>query len=122
MTAITEEAVRTDTSPDESIPADTTVDGSAVDAVRPSDTTEQAGANAPASTESESFLKVLRGSPGDEEIAALIVVLSAAAAAAGGNAPSSHLPPESWGDPTRMHRGAAPFSPYAFPNVSSHQR
>ncbi len=51
----------------------------------------------------------------DEQIAALVAVLAAAAASAGEDV-SDTRPPETWGDPTRMHRRWAPFSPYSYPN------
>lgn len=59
-------------------------------------------------------LRIVKGNPSDEEIAALVSVL---AAAAGSAAPEGDgKPPETWGDPTRMHRQWAPFSPYSYPN------
>ncbi|WP_308166446.1 acyl-CoA carboxylase subunit epsilon [Nocardia albiluteola] len=61
-------------------------------------------------------IRILKGSPTDEEIAALVCVF--AAASAGASATASSGPVDLWGIPTLMHRGAAPFSPYAFPFLS----
>ncbi|HLS77521.1 MAG TPA: acyl-CoA carboxylase subunit epsilon [Nocardia sp.] len=64
----------------------------------------------------EPFVKILRGSPTDAEVAALVCVF---AAASGGSADTdSGKPRELWGRPTAMHRGASPFSPYSFPALS----
>lgn len=57
-------------------------------------------------------IRIVKGNPTDEDIAVLVAVLSAAAAA--GEPAGDGLPPETWGAPTRMHRGHAPFSPYSF--------
>ncbi|MFC9765617.1 acyl-CoA carboxylase subunit epsilon [Rhodococcus jostii] len=120
MTAITEDDVRTGTgshatSSINGSAADTTLaDGAATDLPGDTDGTAADAAREP-------FLKVVKGSPSDEEIAALVAVLSAVTAAGSGE-PDSHVPPESWGAPTRMHRSVAPFSPYAFPNVSAYRR
>jgi len=120
VTALTEDDVRTDTgantaSSANGSAADTTLSDSVA-----SDVPGDVDAAAPV-TVGEPFLTVVKGSPSDEEIAALVAVLSAVAAAGSGE-PDSHVPPESWGAPTRMHRSVAPFSPYAFPNVSAYRR
>lgn len=60
-------------------------------------------------------LRIVKGNPSDEEIAALVAVLAAAAASASDEVVDTR-PPETWGDPTRMHRRWAPFSPYSYPN------
>ncbi|PTR31605.1 acyl-CoA carboxylase epsilon subunit-like protein [Rhodococcus sp. OK519] len=77
-----------------------------------------AGLEADAAVSSESpqspLITVVKGNPTDEEIAAVVTVLCAAAAA--GEPVADSLPPETWGAPTRMHRGRAPFSPYSFGN------
>lgn len=62
------------------------------------------------------FLQILHGSPTDAEIAALVCVF--AAAAGGSGDADSGKPLDLWGRPTKMHRGASPFSPYAFPALS----
>ncbi|MEE2032457.1 acyl-CoA carboxylase subunit epsilon [Rhodococcus chondri] len=60
-------------------------------------------------------IRIVKGNPADQEIAALVAVIAAAAGAA--TAPAGGgKPPETWGDPTRMHRQWAPFSPYSYPN------
>ncbi|MET7772336.1 acyl-CoA carboxylase subunit epsilon [Nocardia sp. NPDC005366] len=61
------------------------------------------------------FIRIIKGSPSDAEIAALVCVLSAAA---NGAAVSDNGPSDAWGRPTLMHRGTSPFSPYAFPQLS----
>lgn len=62
-------------------------------------------------------IRILKGSPTDDEIAALVCVFAAAASASAG-APASNGPVDLWGVPTLMHRGAAPFSPYSFQYLS----
>lgn len=57
-------------------------------------------------------IRVVKGNPSDEEIAALVVVLSAAAASSGPAVDTR--PPELWGAPAAMHRTFAPFSPYSY--------
>ena len=75
----------------------------------------------PVVAESESnagpVIRILKGSPTDEELAALVCVF-ASAANAGAGAPDRSGPVDLWGRPTMMHRGASPFSPYAFPFLS----
>jgi hypothetical protein len=61
-------------------------------------------------------VRILKGSPTDDEIAALMCVLAAAASA--GAAPAPQGPVDLWGQPTLMHRGTSPFSPYVFPHLS----
>lgn len=58
------------------------------------------------------LIKIVKGNPTDADIAAVVTVLCAAAAS--GEPAGDDLPPETWGAPTRMHRGHAPFSPYSF--------
>lgn len=70
---------------------------------------------APAASDTAVALRIVKGEPTDEEIAALVAVLSAAAASAS-EPEGDGKPPETWGDPTRMHRQWAPFSPYSYPN------
>jgi len=62
------------------------------------------------------FIRIIKGAPSDEEVAALVCVLSAAAKGAAGTRPTGSA--DSWGRPTLMHRGTSPFSPYAFPQLS----
>nr|WP_246461494.1 acyl-CoA carboxylase epsilon subunit [Nocardia transvalensis] len=61
-------------------------------------------------------IRILKGSPTDDEIAALVCVLAAAANSAAAPAPAG--PADQWGRPTLMHRGTSPCSPYAFPYLS----
>jgi hypothetical protein len=67
-------------------------------------------------TEQQPFLRIVKGAPTDEEVAALVCVLTAAAKSGGGT--GSTGPMDTWGRPTLMHRGTSPFSPYAFPQLS----
>ncbi|MDV7352687.1 acyl-CoA carboxylase subunit epsilon [Rhodococcus oxybenzonivorans] len=117
MTAFTEE--RTENGSDTAAER-ASVNGSAAEAALGDADTTLLPAE-PGAAATEPFVTVIKGSPTDEEIAALVIVLTAAANSGSGD-PDSHLPPESWGAPTRMHRTVAPFSPYAFPNVSASRR
>ncbi|WP_369690132.1 acyl-CoA carboxylase subunit epsilon [Nocardia inohanensis] len=62
-------------------------------------------------------IEVLKGNPSDVELAALVAVFAAASASAG-NGTADNGPADMWGRPTLLHRGSAPFSPYAFPALS----
>ncbi|WP_280265105.1 acyl-CoA carboxylase subunit epsilon [Nocardia wallacei] len=62
-------------------------------------------------------IRILKGSPTDDEVAALVCVLAAAAANSAAT-PGDTGPADQWGRPTLMHRGTSPFSPYAFPYLS----
>ena len=117
MTELPEDDMRTETAPD----ATSSVNGSAADTTLPDSAAPDLPVDGAAEAARDTFLTVVKGSPSDEEIAALVAVLSAVAAAGSGD-PDSGIPPESWGAPTRMHRSIAPFSPYAFPNVSAYRR
>ncbi|WP_043825713.1 acyl-CoA carboxylase subunit epsilon [Rhodococcus opacus] len=117
MTELPEDDMRTETAPD----ATSSVNGSAADTTLPDGAAPDLPVDGAAEAARDTFLTVVKGSPSDEEIAALVAVLSAVAAAGSGD-PDSGIPPESWGAPTRMHRSIAPFSPYAFPNVSAYRR
>ncbi|OLL16691.1 MULTISPECIES: acyl-CoA carboxylase subunit epsilon [unclassified Rhodococcus (in: high G+C Gram-positive bacteria)] len=80
---------------------------------------DEAPAAAPAAEtaapEAAAAIRIVKGRPSDVEIAALVAVL---AAASGSAAPAvDDRPRETWGDPTRMHRRTAPFSPYSYPNL-----
>ncbi|WP_032404108.1 acyl-CoA carboxylase epsilon subunit [Rhodococcoides fascians] len=57
-------------------------------------------------------VRVVKGNPSDEELAALVAVLTAAQ---GGPASvGDSRPPELWGSPTLLHRGFAPQSAYSY--------
>ncbi|MGM7644286.1 acyl-CoA carboxylase epsilon subunit [Nocardia sp. JW2] len=71
---------------------------------------------APAEPAGEPLLRILKGSPTDEDVAALVAVFSAAAASA--PAPTAPQPVDGWGQATLMHRGSSPFSPYVYPLLS----
>ncbi|RVW05219.1 acyl-CoA carboxylase subunit epsilon [Rhodococcus xishaensis] len=61
------------------------------------------------------LIKIVKGNPSEEEIGALVAVFTAAAEGAG-DAVTDPRPPETWGSPTRMHRGHGAFSPHSFGN------
>lgn len=108
MTATTEEKIITDIdsieTPDAGVVVEATGDDAAPDAV-----------TAEAVAETAAALRIVKGNPSDEDIAALVSVL---AAASSGTAPEGDgRPAETWGAPTRMHRQWAPFSPYSYPNL-----
>ncbi|GAB2718097.1 acyl-CoA carboxylase subunit epsilon [Nocardia thraciensis] len=75
----------------------------------------------PVVTDTESnagpVIRILKGTPTDDEIAALVCVLAAAAANSAATSVETG-PSDQWGRPTLMHRGTSPFSPYAFPYLS----
>lgn len=124
MTSIAEEVVSTESSADDTLTVTDRVNGSEVNGVVPEGTAIEPSTTSESATPTEAgepFVRVVKGSPSDEELAALVTVL-ASAAASGTTASGSSLPPETWGDPVQMHRTAAPFSPYSFPNVGSHRR
>ncbi|OZC54711.1 hypothetical protein CH286_00005 [Rhodococcus sp. WWJCD1] len=57
-------------------------------------------------------VRVVKGNPSDEELAALVAVLTAAQ---GGPASvGDSRPLELWGSPTLLHRGFAPQSAYSY--------
>ncbi|MFF2552443.1 acyl-CoA carboxylase epsilon subunit [Nocardia sp. NPDC058058] len=62
------------------------------------------------------LIQVVKGNPSDLELAALVAVFAAAASVPGAAAATG--PADMWGRPTLLHRGSAPFSPYAFPALS----
>ncbi|QNG21413.1 acyl-CoA carboxylase subunit epsilon [Rhodococcus triatomae] len=61
-------------------------------------------------------IRIVKGAPTDADVAAIVAVLAAAAATSVPVVEAAR-PPETWGEPTRLHRGAAPFSPYSFPHA-----
>lgn len=103
MTALTEEKIITDAE------LTAVTDG----ALEDSDTSATTDAES-AATPDAPAIRIVKGNPTDADVAALVTVL--AAAAAGGAPEGDGKPPETWGDPTRMHRQWAPFSPYSYPN------
>jgi hypothetical protein len=54
--------------------------------------------------ESHPHLRIVRGDPTPEEVAALVAVLAAAVAPAGAEAPAAVAPPSRWAPPERMLR------------------
>ncbi|WP_216900243.1 acyl-CoA carboxylase epsilon subunit [Nocardia alni] len=78
---------------------------------------DESGSAGVAGVSGAGTIRILKGSPTEVEVAALACVF-AAAASAGASAPTSTGPVDLWGMPTLMHRGASPFSPYAFPFLS----
>ncbi|WP_068154189.1 acyl-CoA carboxylase subunit epsilon [Rhodococcus phenolicus] len=111
MTATTEEKIITDIDPTEA--TDATVESTAVEATGDDEASGAVTAEVVAQT--AAALRIVKGNPSDEDIAALVSVL---AAASSGAAPEGDgRPAETWGDPTRMHRQWAPFSPYSYPNL-----
>lgn len=60
----------------------------------------------------EPFLRVVKGAPTDEELAALVTVL---AAAGSGGSPASTGPVNDWGRPTDLHRVSWGM-PSSYPN------
>lgn len=63
--------------------------------------------------ETAAAIRVVKGEPSDEELAALVAVLSAGAASGSGT-PESSRPRETWGAPETLHRPSYPFSPASF--------
>ncbi|ORI18160.1 acyl-CoA carboxylase subunit epsilon [Rhodococcus sp. 1168] len=57
-------------------------------------------------------IRVVKGNPSDQDIAALVVVLTAAAGSTGSAVDSR--PPELWGSHASKHRTFAPYSPYSY--------
>ncbi|RVW11418.1 acyl-CoA carboxylase subunit epsilon [Prescottella agglutinans] len=110
MTATTREDVLTDA---ELLDASAAVDGSTLEGAALAEAVAGLESDLAAGSQSP-LIKVVKGNPTDAEIAAVVTVLCAAAAA--GEPAGDGLPPETWGAPTRMHRGHAPFSPYSFGN------
>lgn len=110
VTATAEDKIITGTEIEATDAVSETADGQTPAAVE-----QESPAPAPdAADEVAVALRIVKGNPSDEEIAALVSVLAAAAGAA---APEGDgKPPETWGEPTRMHRQWAPFSPYSYPN------
>ncbi|WP_430333575.1 acyl-CoA carboxylase subunit epsilon [Rhodococcus sp. ACT016] len=112
MTATTREDLLTDAEL-----LDASVDGAALEGAELAEAVASLESpDAPAASGPQApVISIVKGNPSDEEIAALVTVLSAAAAG-GSEEVGDTRPPETWGAPTRMHRGHAPFSPYSFSN------
>lgn len=112
MTATAEDKIITDTEFDEATDA---VLGEPTDGQAPGPAGQQSPAETPEpAAEPAVALRIVKGNPSDEEVAALVSVLAAAAASV--TPEGDGTPRETWGDPTRMHRQWAPFSPYSYPN------
>ena len=64
-------------------------------------------------------VRVVKGSPSDEELAALVAVLTASQ---GGSAEAGDpRPPELWGSPQSLHRRFAPQSAYSYAASGRHK-
>ncbi|QCQ92036.1 acyl-CoA carboxylase subunit epsilon [Rhodococcus sp. SGAir0479] len=111
MTATTREDVLTDADVQE---ASAAVDGATLEGAALAEAVAGLEPDAAAAGSQAPVITIVKGNPTDEDIAALVAVLSAAAAAASSEPEGDGRPPETWGAPTRMHRGHAPFSPYSF--------
>ncbi|MBY6412487.1 acyl-CoA carboxylase subunit epsilon [Rhodococcus sp. BP-252] len=68
--------------------------------------------DAQAVQEVQAAIRVVKGNPSDQEIAALVTVLAAAAGSS--TPPADTRPRELWGTPASMHRTFGPFSPYSY--------
>ncbi|WP_305092230.1 acyl-CoA carboxylase subunit epsilon [Prescottella sp. R16] len=112
MTATTREEVLTDAALLDASTLEGAVLADAVAGLEPAGL-ETAGLEPAATTTPVApAFSIVKGNPTDEDVAVLVTVLAAASSSA---APAGDgLPPETWGAPTRMHRGHAPFSPYSF--------
>jgi hypothetical protein len=55
------------------------------------------------------MIKVVRGNPTPEELAAALAVVQARAAAIEGSATDGPRPPEGWSDPARIARSTRPL-------------
>ncbi|MGV8875101.1 MAG: acyl-CoA carboxylase epsilon subunit [Rhodococcus sp. (in: high G+C Gram-positive bacteria)] len=63
-------------------------------------------------SETSPDVRVVKGNPSDEDLAALVAVVTAARNGSG-SVPDSR-PPELWGSPELLHRRFAPQSTYSF--------
>jgi len=111
VTAVTEEKIITDIDSTEA--SDAPLEDVVVEAAGENSAPEPVTAEAV--VETAAALRIVKGNPTDEDIAALVCVL--AAASSGAESEGDGRPAETWGDPTRMHRQWAPFSPYSYPNL-----
>lgn len=68
-----------------------------------------------AAPETEAAIRITKGCPTDDEIAAVVAVLSATVTAI---PPTVVAPVDRWGQPMDMHRGTSSFAPYVYPFVS----
>lgn len=83
------------------------------DITEATDLIESAGLEeASAVAEVHAAIRVVKGNPSDQDLAALVVVLTAAAGS--GAAPVDSRPPELWGSHASKHRTFAPYSPYSY--------
>ncbi|TSD97378.1 acyl-CoA carboxylase subunit epsilon [Skermania sp. ID1734] len=75
-------------------------------------------AEAPVSAaDNDPVITVLRGNPTDEDVAVLAVVFAAASGAAADTVVEK--PRDNWGEPSLLHRGITPFTPYVYGYLSS---
>ncbi len=83
------------------------------DITEATDLIESAGLEeASAVAEVHAAIRVVKGNPSDQDLAALVVVLTAAAGSTA--APVDSRPPELWGSHASKHRTFAPYSPYSY--------
>jgi hypothetical protein len=68
----------------------------------------------PSDGTAEPAIRVLRGEPTDEELAALVAVLLAAGSSAHAAPIDSGKPAETWGHPALLHQYSIAYSPTAF--------
>ncbi|OZC72868.1 hypothetical protein CH251_14215 [Rhodococcus sp. 06-462-5] len=65
-------------------------------------------------------VRVVKGNPSDEELAALVAVLTAAQS--GSESTGDSRPRELWGSPVLLHRGFAAQSAYSYAASGRHTR
>ncbi|CCQ17126.1 putative uncharacterized protein [Rhodococcus sp. AW25M09] len=71
-------------------------------------------------TEASPDVRVVKGNPGDEELAALVAVLTANQG--GSAAVGDSRPPELWGSPELLHRRFVAHSAYSYAASGRHTR
>jgi hypothetical protein len=79
-----------------------------------------AEANDEAVSATPAAVRVVKGNPSDEELAALVAVLTAAQG--GSESAGDSRPRELWGSPELLHRRFAPQSAYSYAASGRHPR